>query len=78
MLVGYSRIRQNNIAEEVSGVNDLVDGVIMPGFMVPPYYEISTVEYLIPAASFVISVSMQDVLSGAPCLPRSSHPSSSR
>ena len=34
----------------------------MPGLVVPSYYENSTVEYLVPAASYLESVSMQDVL----------------
>ncbi len=55
-------ISQNDIAEEVSGVNGSMDGAILPGLKVSSYHEPSTVKYLVSATGFPNPVSVLDVL----------------
>ena len=62
VLVRDGGICQNDIAEEVSGANRSMDGVILPGLIVPSYHEPSTVKYLVSATGFPIPVSVLDVL----------------
>ena len=62
MLVRESGIRQNDIARDVNGVNCMVEGVTVPGFMVPSYHELLTVENVVSAISYLKSISMRDML----------------
>lgn len=62
MLIRDSGIRQNDIAEEISGVDGLVDRLISPALVVPPYQELLPVEYLMSCTGYPKLRSVRDVL----------------
>lgn len=61
MLVRDNRVCQSNITEDVSGVNGLVDRLILPSLVIPSYQEFSTVQDLMIAPGCQNPRSIRDV-----------------